>query len=326
MDISDIRPVPPHLHPVSLQRYLIPTDSISETYSRVHKTIRRRDSGLMIYGYSRYGKTCAMMYCQRCLNAEFPTLPVAIFNAKDEISAQKGGFYSTFLEVVKCKELETRISTADKHSRLVNFMCGEAEKDPLCLYIVFIDEAQRLMLSHYQWIKDIYNDLNLRGITLLPILVGQKELLTQKGSFEKTGKDAIVDRFMLYEHAFRGIREKEDFIACLGHYDSSVYPANTNWTYTRFFLPKAFSNGFRLANIGDALWDAFNESYASFGFRSRMEIPMKYFTRTVELLLTDYSEQDSADFLVTPDLLKDIIRESWYLAATSSRKKMNPGM
>lgn len=326
MDISDARTVEPQLHPLCLQRYLIPTDSISATYAMVLKVIQRRDSGLVIYGNPRYGKTRAMMYCQNCLSADFPNIPVAVFNVKDEISPHKGSFYETFLEVVKAKAFKGRTSLADKHSRLVKFMASEANRDPRCVFIVFIDEAQRLMLSHYEWIKDIYNDLALQGVTLIPILVGQKELLGQKEAFESAGKDAIVTRFMLYEHAFRGIREKDDFVTCLGYYDSSVFPANTNWTYTRFFFPKAYANGFRLAEFGDVLWGAFLEAYDGFGFRSRMEVPMKYFTKTVEIFMMDYSDRDCPDFSISIDLCKEIIRESWYLASIKSMKKMNPSM
>ncbi|SEJ48101.1 AAA domain-containing protein [Pseudomonas linyingensis] len=326
MDISEARIVQPHLHPLCLERYLIPTDSISATYAMVLKVIHRRDSGLVIYGNPRYGKTRAMMYCQHCLNVDFPDMPVAIFNAKDEASPHKGNFYTTFLEVVKSKPFNGRVSLADKHSRLVKFMVGEADRDLRRLFILFIDEAQRLMLSHYEWIKDIYNDLALQGVTLLPILLGQKELLGQKDAFECAGKDAIVSRFMLYEHAFRGIREKDDFVTCLGYYDSSVFPVNTNWTYTRFFFPKAYANGFRLADFGDELWAAFVESYDGLGFRSRMEIPMKYFTKTIEILMMDYSDKDYPEFSISKDLCKEVIKESWYLAATSSMKKMNPSM
>ncbi|MNR11486.1 hypothetical protein D3C85_1277880 [compost metagenome] len=131
---------------------------------------------------------------------------------------------------------------------------------------------------------------------------------------------------MLYEHAFRGIREKDDFVTCLGYYDSSVFPVNTNWTYTRFFFPKAYANGFRLADFGDELWAAFVESYDGLGFRSRMEIPMKYFTKTIEILMMDYSDKDYPEFSISKDLCKEVIKESWYLAATSSMKKMNPSM
>lgn len=326
MDIGDIRFLQPDLHPLCLQRYLMPTDSISDTYAMVLKVIRRRDSGLVIYGKPRYGKTRAMMYCEHCLSVDFPDVPVAIFNMEDDISPHKGNFYTKLLEVVKSKPFSGRASQADKHSRLVKFMASEAEKDPRYLFILFIDEAQRLMLSHYEWIKTIYNDLALRGVTLLPILVGQKELLAQKDNFEVVGKEAIVNRFMLYQHAFRGIREKEDFVTCLGYYDSSVYPANTDWTYTRFFFPKAYANGFRVANFGDELWAAFNESYDGFGFHSRMEIPMKYFTKTVEILMMDYSDRDQPGFSLSKDLCKEIIKESWYLAATRNTKNMNPKM
>jgi len=322
MDIQNMRPVSVNEHPVSNRTYLMPTHSIGETYAMVLKVIMRRDSGLVIFGKSRYGKTSAMLYCRQALRDEFPNMPVSIYNAKRDMSPHKGNFYTSLLEVVGHARWDDRSSIIVKHSRLVNFMADAASNDPRKLYILFLDEAARLQQSHYDWIKDIYNDLILRGVTLLPILVGPHQLLNQKISFLKAGEEgeAIVNRFMLYEHPFRGIREKDDFIECLGYYDKAVYPGGSEWTYTRFFLPEAFSAGFRLENHGDLLWEAFKESYSELKMRADMEVPMKYFTKTVEMLLTENTDNDRSDFTISRDACIRLVMESWYLVATANSK------
>lgn len=317
-----MRPIAPDQHPVSNRAYLMPTHSIGETYATVLKVIRRRDSGLVIWGRIRYGKTSAMKYCRQCLAIDFPNLPVAIYNAKRDMSPHKGNFYTDLLALVGHARWDDRCSTIVKHNRLINFMADAASNDPRKLFILFLDEASRMLPSHYDWIKDIYNDLMLHGVTLLPILVGQRLLLEQKISFLKTGEEgeAIVNRFMLYEHPFRGINEKEDFVTCLSYYDSAVYPEGTEWTYTRFFLPEAFAAGFRLETYGDMLWEAFNDSYDELGIKARMEVPMKYFTKTMEMLLTENTEIDSADFTLTKEACMKLIQESWFQAATANSK------
>lgn len=322
MDIQHMRPIDTDLHPVCNRTYLMPTYSIGETYAMVLKTIRRRDSGLMIYGRPRYGKTSAMLYCRHCLNADFPDLPVAIYNAKREVSPHKGNFYISLLEVVGHKRWEDHSSVVVKHAWLVNFMADAASRDPRKLFILFLDEAQRLLHAHFDWIKDIYNDLLFRGVTLLPILVGQRQLLDQKKSFLRAGEEgeAIVNRFMLYEHPFRGIKAKEDFLDCLGHYDATVYPEASGWTYTRFFLPEAFSAGFRLQTYGDILWEAFNDSYNALGIKENMEVPMKYFTKTVEMLLIENADRDGLDFSLSTEACMRLIQESWFQAATANSK------
>lgn len=322
MDIQNMRPIDIDLHPVSNRTYLMPTHSIGETYAMVLKVIKRRDSGLVIWGRIRYGKTSAMLYCRQCLDIDFPNMPVAIYNAKRDVSSHKGNFYTSLLALVNHQRWDDRCSATVKHTRLINFMDDAASNDPRKLYVLFIDEASRLQSSHYDWIKDIYNDLMLRGVTLLPILVGQRLLLDQKISFLKTGEEgeAIVNRFMLYEHPFRGIKEKEDFVECLSYYDSSVYPAGTEWTFTRFFLPEAYAAGFRLENYGDMLWEAFNDSYRELGIKAVMEVPMKYFTKTMEILLTDNAESDSAYFTMTKEACMRLIQESWFQAATANSK------
>ncbi|WP_434674456.1 ATP-binding protein [Pseudomonas sp. R1-15] len=322
MDIRDTRPIEVELHPVCNQRYLIPTFSIGETYALVLKVIRRRDSGLVIWGHTRYGKTWAMMYCQQCLVQDFPDFPVVIYNAKREVFATKGNFYNSLLAVVGHKQSNDNVSISKKHLRLVNFMEQAALKDPRQVYILFVDEAQRLQQPHYDWIKDIYNDLRLKGVTLLPILVGQQQLLDQKKALLKSGVEgeAIVNRFMLYEHPFRGIREKEDFATCLGFFDSTPYPATTSWTFTKFFLPQAYANGFRLAHVKDILWDAFCDSYQELKLKSKMEIPMQYFSKTIEIILRDSVDLDQPEYTITREFSLRSIRESWFLAATLNTK------
>jgi len=320
MDIQNMRPIALDQHPVSNRTYLIPTYSIGETYAMVLKVIKRQDSGLVIWGRIRYGKTSAMKYCRQCLDIDFPNLPVAIYNAKRDMSPHKGNFYTDLLALVGHARWDDRCSTIVKHTRLINFMADAASNDPRKLFILFLDEASRMLPSHYDWIKDIYNDLILHGVTLLPILVGQRLLLDQKISFLKTGEEgeAIVNRFMLYEHPFRGIKEKEDFVQCLSYYDSAVYPEGTDWTYTRFFLPEAYAAGFRLETFGDMLWQSFNDSYHELSIRADMEVPMKYFTKTIEMLLTENTENDTADFTLTKEACMRLIQESWFQAATAN--------
>lgn len=322
MDIQDTRPIEVELHPVCNQRYLIPTFSIGETYALVLKVIRRRDSGLVIWGHTRYGKTWAMLYCQQCLLQDFPDFPVVIYNAKREVSATKGNFYNSLLAVVGHKQWNDNVSISKKHLRLVNFMEQAALKDSRQVFILFMDEAQRLQQQHFDWIKDIYNDLRLKGVTLLPILVGQQQLLDQKKAFLRTGVEgeAIVNRFMLYEHPFRGIREKEDFATCLGFFDSTPYPANSSWTFTKFFVPQAYANGFRLAHVKDILWDAFCDAYQELKLKSKMEIPMQYFSKTIEIILRDSVDLDQPGYTITKEFSLRSIRESWFLAATLNTK------
>jgi hypothetical protein len=323
MDIIDVRPIPIELHPVSKRKYLMPTHSIGETYAMVLKVIQRGDSGLVIWGRTRYGKTSAMLYCTHAMHADFPNVPVSIYNVKRETTPKRGNFYTSLMHAVGYEKWDERTSLAIKQARLVNFMAGEANSDGRQIYILFLDEAQRLHQVHYDWIKDLYNDLILEGVTLLPILVGQHDLLDQKVALLKNHSEgeAIVNRFMLYEHPFKGIREKEDFVTCVGYYDTATYPVNSDWTYTRFFLPEAFGSGFRLSSLANMLWDAFYESYTDLGISVRMEIPMKYFTKTMEMLLTESVAMDSPVFGISKDACKRLITESWFLTAAKNAKE-----
>lgn len=49
---------------------------------------------------------------------------------------------------------------------------------------------------HYDWLMDLFNELEQYGITLTTILVGQKELVYQRSVFISGEKFQIVGRFM----------------------------------------------------------------------------------------------------------------------------------
>lgn len=117
----------------------------------------------------------------------------------------------------------------------------------MCRVSFFIDDAQRLVEIHYDWLMDLYNDLDHYGITLTTILVGQKELVHQRSAFISGDKFQIVGRFMSHEYQFKGIENLNNLRICLTGYDDYCeYPTNSNWSFTKYFFSESFTRGYRL--------------------------------------------------------------------------------
>jgi hypothetical protein len=74
---------------------------------------------------------------------------------------------------------------------------------------------------------------------LITFLVGQPQLLGQKGRFQMSGDKQIVARFMIEQLGFAGIQGAGDAATCLAGYDQTRYPEQTGPTFTGFFLPQA---------------------------------------------------------------------------------------
>ena len=150
----------------------------------------------------------------------------------------------------------------------MNFLCEKIDKSRQNLVIFFADEAQRLDIIEYEWLRDVHDELDRHGIRMMTFSVGQHQLLHQKHAFRESKQSQIIMRFMVDELQFRGILTKEELATCLKGYDDSFYPENSNWCYTRFFFPKAYADGFRMLSQTQYLWEAFLDAYDKVRFNA----------------------------------------------------------
>lgn len=180
---------------------------------------------------------------------------------------------------------------------------------------MFADEAQRLDVIEYEWLRDVHDELERRGIRMITLLVGQPQLLNQKSALRMSRETQIVSRFMIDEMQFRGIMSADDLATCLAGYDDACYPENSDWPYTRFFLPAAYSTGFRLVNQAAILWAVFLAAHKAARFEHALEIPMQYFARSVEIALLENADLDDYNFALTPEMWRNAVAESNFVSA-----------
>jgi len=102
---------------------------------------------------------------------------------------------------------------------------------------------------------------------------------------------------------------------CLNSYDVTTDPPKSGWTYTRFFLPKAYDAGLRLGAEGASVWDAFVEAHRQARLPGDTEIPMEYFTRTVEYVLTEHVSKDADQFKLSRDIWDEAVQYSGFTQA-----------
>ena len=129
--------------------------------------------------------------------------------------------------------------------------------------------------------------------------MGQQELLAQKTGLQIAGKTQIVARLMVDELSFYGIRDAEDVATCLDGYDRTAYPESSDWSFTRFYVPRAFETGYRLVSDAGVLWQAFESAHHRANLPGTLEIPMESFARAVEIVLKESELKDGLQY--TPD-------------------------
>ncbi len=311
------RTVPLKEHPIVRKNYVVPTPSIDEFYERVRKCIAYGTSGSMLFGQPRYGKTSAIRYVINMLAVEFPQIAAISFLCLKSKSRSEAAFFSHLLEATGHAQAHSG-TISRKRSRLVHKLLERVERSGEHLIILFADEAQRLDVVEYEWLRDVYDELDRQGVKVIVFLVGQPDLINQKSALKETRQMQIVGRFMTHELPFRGLKCVDDIATCLAGYDESCFPPRSDWTYTRFFFPDAYADGFRLVSQATCLWDAFLEAHEEARFTFDVELPMKYFTQAVEIAFIENAQHDRPELRLSPAIWRQAVLESNYVSAQES--------
>ncbi len=279
-------------HPIYTGFYIVPTLAIDETLEWMLYLVDNRIPGGIISSKPRFGKSRACKYAQvRRLGASDENrFLIYLFVCTFETRPNENVFYEALLDAINY-DIITGRSARDKRERLVGFLKQEAKLNSTNRIVLIVDEAQKLLYPHYQWLMDIHNHLDAEGIALTVILVGQDELHHMRTVFVQTKKTQIVGRFMVYEKDFSGIRDKEDMRICLQSYDEiSKYPVNDGPTYTQFFFPEKYERGFRLSFASEELFNIYQDirKQNHKKIEEKKDIPMQYVTLAVEYYLKTF--------------------------------------
>lgn len=308
------RPIAMADHPIATKKYIVPTPSIDGLVARVKKIVRLRTPGGIIYALPRYGKTYGIRYVIAELRADYPDAVCISFGCEKKKTSSEDAFFYNLLAAAGHRGAAPG-SVTKKRARLTERICELVDRSSHNWVIFFADEAQRLESMEYNWLHDVHNELERKGIRMITILVGQPQLLNRKSSFIQGGETQIVLRFMLDEMRFDGVRSPEDAATCLAGYDLACYPEGSDWTYTRFYYPAAVRNGLKLEEQASAIWKAFVDAHHAAGFAFEIEIPMQFFAHAVEIALEENSRHDSASFSFSAAMWDEAVSDCAYISA-----------
>lgn len=308
-----LRPsVPPGTHPIETGRYTLFTPPVGRFCDDLKSWVKNRATGAIVAGRPRIGKTKGIRFAVDEVREEFgATFPIMTFCCEDHQYPTEARFFESLLTDFG-HSLRSGNASA-KRARLIQFLVQQACANNYRRLVLIGDEAQKLQEPQYKWLVDIYNALDRQDISTTVVLVGQPELVHQRDAFEKAKKMQIVGRFMVHLHQFAGLRSAKDFSYCLkGYDDESEYPEASGCSFTKYFFPLGFEEGWRLAGEAKALWEAFQQVRAEAKLPGKAEIPMQYFSRTVEFALRDYGSIEGGKPTISLNQWKEAINHSGY--------------
>lgn len=234
-------------HPAFSLNTVLLTEPISELYQMVRQLVFVRETGCCFTAHSGVGKTRALMMVEHLVRQRMPELLVIRHNTWNQQVASIRAFYKHFLTAIGHPDL--RGETFDLRHRLIRRLVDMARANKSPIVLLLIDEANAMRLDDFLFLKDVYNELDKDGIQLITVMMGQEPdfgnvlaLLRDRGRLD------LISRFARRKMVFRACSTEKDFRGLFRHFDTSIYPLDSGATWVQHFLPKAWNNGFRLAD------------------------------------------------------------------------------
>jgi hypothetical protein len=308
--------VPVGSHPIETGTYTLNTMQISRMCDAVKTWIENRIPGGIVYGRPRLGKTRAIKYLVDELAEEYgQEFPVYVMLCKRYRASSDNTFFEDLLRAVGHGIVHGKAN--DKRARLHSFLVEQGELSGQRRIVLILDEAQNLNEFEYGWLMDVSNGLDLEGISMTVILVGQEELMHKRNSFMSSKKAQIVGRFMVHPFKFEGIKNLEELKFCLAGYDDleTEFPPGSGWAFTRYFFPEAYEAGYRLEKCAEDMMEAFKDLRRKHGMTGKLEIPMQYFALSVQYCLKRFGANGDRLYFPTKECWQQAILQSGYIEA-----------
>jgi hypothetical protein len=279
-------------HPVVTwdERFALPTPSLEQVAQIVSQSIYARRSGRGFCAPPRYGKTTAIRYLTECIHKAFPNVPVLIAEATPCMRPSEIELYGDLLDAAGYKVKAARVPR-ERRRQLVNLLWTLPNTRGEKRVVLFIDEAQEYGELHWGWLKAVQNLLSRLGVALIVFPFGQLELEHERSALSTAGRTDLVTRFMRRLFQFQGVTSEEELRQVLAVFDElGRYPRREGWTFSQFFFPHAFANGWRLANEAPRAWQAMTQGKMH---QATGGVGMEWVGIAIRHFLTEFSDQDS---------------------------------
>jgi hypothetical protein len=294
-------------HPVREREYILPTPMMERAYSIIRERVWARRTGSVFYASPRTGKTRCALAVKDMLEGEFPKCYVTLASVRKSSRATDGHMSRLILEA-EHHVLSSRSNADALFDNVVADIEVKTKGRGGNQYVLLLDEMQVLNDLDLQQLTFIHNALELKKIRMTTISFAQPEIVHRRTALMASNDRHLIARFMSELVAFSGCSSSADLRHLLRAYDAaSEFPEGSGCSFTRFFLPLAFQNGFRLESYTIPLWATLSKAA---GVGSGGMIPMEHTCLSIENLLLATRKQDCATFVLGDDDLEDAVESS----------------
>lgn len=295
-------------HPLFTDEVMLPTRPIDVVFMDVRRAVLLRKPGCVFEGESGIGKTFALNMVKAMLLRQLPALRIYSHDAHNHQIPSIRAFFKHFLNTVGHEE--QRGETYDLRTRLVNILVDDARLSGINFIVIFIDEANAMLLSDFLFLKDVYNDLARQGVQLVTILMGQSpEIGTVINTLREEGRMDLIGRFATEINPIPAFNCEEDFARVFRGIDKSEYPENSGISWPAFFLPQACASGFTLEGEATRFFNVVVKQAASRD-EGTIRVPARQAFLAVREFMLNQSGKDRASMTVSDDAWDLAIRQA----------------
>lgn len=297
-------------HPLIRDAAILATRPLEAFVNELRLWLDNLLPGGAVWGHQRVGKTQAVRFLiensERLLSSPIPTTPMSVWDPKFS-NLSENRFFGEMLHSLGYA-LPKSGRAAEKRRRTIDFMVQRVYEAKEHRYLLFIDEAQWLAVAQLRYLMDLHNQLKIADVRLVTVLVGQPELMDMKMSLRSARQNHLLGRFMTATHQFHGVMTRADFQRMLRAIDErSEYPIGSGISYTQYFVPRAFSSGWRLLKQADVIWEMLDTILRREAVPNFKEYPMQALTALIRWLLQALMEKDTEALVLEPALVEEAI-------------------
>lgn len=207
-------------HPLVLNAICIPTGPVQEAYDIVRQVLVHRDPGTCLTADFRIGKTTAIHAITRQLSRTTPDVPFGFVIVKGHDKPTERNFFTDILLDFKHRAA-TSGTTTDRRTRVLSTMLSQAMQKKSTRYLLLVDEGQNWGESEFTFLRDLTNDCQERNLAVITVIFGHPALKQIRAHLVGKARMDLVARFLLTPRVFRGIQDKEDFLATFRAHDDA---------------------------------------------------------------------------------------------------------
>lgn len=191
---------------------------------------------------------------------------------------------------------------------LVGFVEGQLAPYEQKQWVLVLDEIQHLNAIEFYNLADLHNYLQAAGISMTVIAFSQPEIYERRSGFHKFEQGQLIARFFSEIITFHGCRNTVDLTMILRACDEgSEFPVGSGISYTAYFIPQAFANGFRLAKMSELFWRLFADSVSG---QYHNNLPMEHVREGIANYLQILQSKDNPLLTVDEEDVKAAIHRT----------------